>query len=271
VVVSARKIDLLRRRLAGDSDHVRFADMDAVGTNPARIIPAWRAFVDEHAGKRPFRGIGEPIWAGRSADELVECQRHEALLNLAFADTAGFELLCPYDTEALGPDVIEEAHRSHPFIVESGAHAGSTGYQGLDTVGAPFDRPLPEPPEDALERSFDGATLWELRRFVSRVASDAGMEESRTADLVMAVNEVATNTLKHTKGPGSLLMWTLPQAVICEIRDPGSIGDPLVGRRRPSSDHDSGRGLWLANQLCELIQIRSSAAGTVVRLHMRRR
>ncbi len=119
--------------------------MDAVGTNPARIIPAWRAFVDEHAGKRPFRGIGEPIWAGRSADELVECQRHEALLNLAFAETAGFELLCPYDTEALGPDVIEEAHRSYPFIVESGAHAGSTGYQGLDTVGAPFRRPSGRP------------------------------------------------------------------------------------------------------------------------------
>ena len=33
-----------------------------------------------------LRGIGEPIWAERSAAELVECQRHESLLNLAFAD-----------------------------------------------------------------------------------------------------------------------------------------------------------------------------------------
>ena len=31
-----------------------------------------------------------------------------------------------------------------------------------------------------------------------------------------------------------------------------------------------GRGVWLANQLCDLVQIRSGAAGTVVRLHARR-
>ena len=31
----------------------------------------------------------------------------------------------------------------------------------------------------------------------------------------------------------------------------------------------TGRGLWLANQLCNLVQIRSSPEGTTVRLHMR--
>jgi hypothetical protein len=31
-----------------------------------------------------------------------------------------------------------------------------------------------------------------------------------------------------------------------------------------------GFGVWLANQVCDLVQIRSVAAGTVVRLHMRR-
>ena len=78
VVVSAEKIEQLQRALEDPNDLVRFADMDAVGTNPARIIPAWRDFVDEHAGVRPFRGIGEPIWAARSPEELVECQRHES-------------------------------------------------------------------------------------------------------------------------------------------------------------------------------------------------
>jgi hypothetical protein len=70
------------------------ADMSAVGANPARIIPEWQDFADRctEAG-RTFRGIGEPIWDGRSAGELVECQRHEALLNFAFAHTAGFRLL----------------------------------------------------------------------------------------------------------------------------------------------------------------------------------
>src|SRR5687767_8204131 len=87
VVVSEEKIELLRRELGGDPDGVRFVDMMQVGRNPARIIPAWRDFVAEHAlSDRRFRGIGEPIWATRSASELVECARHEALLNLAFAE-----------------------------------------------------------------------------------------------------------------------------------------------------------------------------------------
>ena len=30
-----------------------------------------------------------------------------------------------------------------------------------------------------------------------------------------------------------------------------------------------GKGLWLVNQLCDLVQARTSHAGTVARLHMR--
>jgi hypothetical protein len=38
-----------------------------------------------------------------------------------------------------------------------------------------------------------------------------------------------------------------------------------VGRRPPGQeDHDS---VWLANQVCHLVQVRSSDAGTAVRLH----
>jgi hypothetical protein len=37
----------------------------------------------------------------------------------------------------------------------------------------------------------------------------------------------------------------------------------------PADGQPYGRGLWIANQLCDLVQIRSSAAGTVVRMQMR--
>jgi hypothetical protein len=56
--------------------------------------------------------------------------------------------------------------------------------------------------------------------------------------------------------------------VICEISDAGSIADPLVGRENPPVDRLGGRGLWMANQLCDLVQVRSGAFGTVVRLHV---
>ena len=94
VAVGAEKIAALRDAL-GPSD-AAFVDMAVLGHNPARIIPAWRDFRARHDG--PIRGIGEPIWAGRGGAELVECQLHEALLNLAFDGADEFRLLCPYDT-----------------------------------------------------------------------------------------------------------------------------------------------------------------------------
>ncbi|MCA1843243.1 MAG: MEDS domain-containing protein, partial [Actinobacteria bacterium] len=98
VVVSAAKIAMLREELGADADAVHFADMADVGRNPARIIPAWEDFVAACAQRgRPFRGVGEPIWASRSPAELAECERHEALLNLAFARAPAWWLLCPYD------------------------------------------------------------------------------------------------------------------------------------------------------------------------------
>ena len=53
------------------------------------------------------------------------------------------------------------------------------------------------------------------------------------------------------------------------MRDPGPIEDPQVGRRRPRSDQLAGRGQWLVNQLCDLVQIRSGADGTAIRVRMR--
>ena len=129
VVVDAAKVAALRAELGADADRVHFADMAEVGRNPARIIPRWRGFVDEHLRPdRPVRGIGEPIWAGRSPAELVECQAHETLLNYAFADSPAWSLLCPYDTAALPPAVVDEARRSHPFVARDGIGKDSPEY-----------------------------------------------------------------------------------------------------------------------------------------------
>src|SRR3989442_14358084 len=49
VAVSAPKIRSLQRALGPDEAEVQFADMSLIGQNPARIIPAWRKFVDDHA------------------------------------------------------------------------------------------------------------------------------------------------------------------------------------------------------------------------------
>jgi anti-sigma regulatory factor (Ser/Thr protein kinase) len=244
--------------------------MAEVGANPARIIPVWRDFVTQQGSVgRGFRGIGEPIWSDRSTAELIECQRHESLLNVAFAPDAPWWLLCPYDSQSLDPSVIDEARRSHPFIADGYAHRHSVDFRGLAESGAPFDIPLPEPPHAATELVFRSENLAVARGLVSESAADAGLGHPRTADLVRAVDELIHNSIWHGGGQGTLRIWNEAGSVVCEIRDAGKFDQPLADRERPAPDAAGPRGLWLANQLCDLVQVRSFFSGTVVRLHMR--
>jgi len=265
VMLVPDKIDLLREDLGEDADRVAFANMAKVGANPARIIPAWAEFAAEYGGRGPFRGIGEPIWAGRSGDELVECQRHESLLNLAFAGADDFRLLCPYDIGSLPGGVIEEAYRSHPRIVVGTADLPSTAY-GEPTEE--FDAPLEEPDDVLGVVRVEYGRLGLIRWIVRRHAGNAGLTEQDVDSLVLATTEVATNTLVHAGGTGELRVWRNGATLVCEVRDKGHIDDPLVGRVSPA-DGEGGRGVWLAMQLCDLVQVRTSGVGNVVRLHMR--
>jgi anti-sigma regulatory factor (Ser/Thr protein kinase) len=270
VVVSARKIELLREALNGEGESVHFADMAEIGENPARIIPAWQDFVDEHLRvDRPVRGIGEPIWPERTATELIECQRHEALLNVAFAYAPAWQLLCPYDENALPDAVIDEALRNHPFVVRGRQRFASDRYRGIEELSRPFDAPLPAP-ASAVELWFDRHLLADARYLVYARAADAGLSTDRTNDLVLAVHEILTNSVRHGGGAGVLRIWQDEGSLVCEVEDGGAIADPLADRRKPDPNEPGRRGLWMANQLCDLVQIRVRAAGTVVRLHMHR-
>lgn len=270
VVESREKIDAIRAALDQDADRAFFADMSVVGANPACIIPAWRDFVNRHGvpGKS-MRGIGEPIWSTRGADELVECQRHESLLNVAFGHGRPWLLLCPYDTSMLDAAVIDEARRSHEFVVVAGSVQGSEQFRGIEACAAPFSVPLPSPPAPLDEIVFGKDGLRRARKLVRRRAIAAGLNEARASAFSVATNEVATNSVVHGGGEGTLRIWEDAGRVICEVLNRGTFDLPLVDREIPGPDRSSPRGLWLANQLCDLVQIRSFEGATTVRLHMR--
>jgi anti-sigma regulatory factor (Ser/Thr protein kinase) len=85
---------------------------------------------------------------------------------------------------------------------------------------------------------------------------------------VTAASELAANSVMHGGGSGTLRLWHEDGSLLAEVEDGGRIEEPLVGFLRPGLEQEGGRGLWLANQLCELVQIRSGDGGTVVRLHV---
>jgi anti-sigma regulatory factor (Ser/Thr protein kinase) len=238
--------------------------MSELGRNPSRIIPAVRDWLDGH-GPRPARFVGEPIWPGRSACEAAEGLRHEALMNVAFAGDL-VSILCPYDTARLDPEVVDDAGLTHPLLVCDGHTADSGCYTDPATVYAAADRALPAPAEPAASMPIT-TDLAALREFVATHAD--GLGEDRCFDLLIAVNEAAVNTLVHGDGDGVLSVWREDGEIVCELSDGGaSIADPLAGRRRPDPRSSTGRGLWMINQVCDLVELRPGPDGTRVRLHM---
>jgi anti-sigma regulatory factor (Ser/Thr protein kinase) len=133
----------------------------------------------------------------------------------------------------------------------------------------PYAGTLPEPKADPVCVAFTISRLGELRKLVFRAARDALLSYVRAEDLTLAVDELASNSLVHGAGGGTLRVWREQRSLVCEVRDRGHLADPLAGRARPGHDQLSGRGLWLVNNACDLVQIRSSAEqGTTVRVRM---
>jgi anti-sigma regulatory factor (Ser/Thr protein kinase) len=263
VAVGRPQAELLEGELGEDAARVRFVAMEEVGRNPASIIPLWRDFIDANGG-RSVRGIGEPVWAARSPAALEECQRHESLLNLAFAPEPAWSLLCPYDAGSLPDDVLERVDVSHRRVCRGGQWEESSAFDpDVDCFAG--ELPPPAAPEVV---SFGLGELSEVRCRVATVAERVGIGSRGVADLVTATSELAANSVMHGGGTGTLRLWRENGNLLAEVEDRGRIEEPLVGRLRPGITQEGGRGLWLANQLCDLVQIRSRAERTVVRLHV---
>lgn len=256
----------LRAALGAQAGQVIFADMTQAGRNPGRLIPAMHAFAGGRPG-HPASVTIEPDWPARPEPELLEVARHEALTNLAFAGVP-CQALCLYDATALPDWVLAMAEQTHPLLGRPGGARASPGYLGPGGIPRPCLEPLPEPPPGAAAVTYR-EDLQPVRVTMGRWAARACLPQDRTDDLVLATSELAANTLRHTHEPGELLVWQTPDELLCEIRDLGWITDPLAGRHPRHQDSVRGSGLWLVNQVCDLVETRTGPRGTATRMHMR--
>jgi len=270
VMVAARdvRIRALRGVLGEDADRVIFVDMAVLGANPARIIPAWRDFVSAHSPNgEPVRGVGEPLWAERRGVEIDEGQFHEALLNLAVTPDTPLWLLCPYDVDALDAEMLAEAHRSHPAIVDDGRYRGSTSYAGAYHVGDLFSRELPGPTGPVRNLVVSGNDGHQVADWVRRWAEGSGLTAPRSVRLATAIRGIAQASAGHSGRSEVLQMWQEGSALICQLHDSAQVHDPLIGRRPDGQENSRGLALRAANQTCDLVQVRSGPRGTTVRVH----
>jgi anti-sigma regulatory factor (Ser/Thr protein kinase) len=266
VCVPARKHRPMRARLNGAGDRVEFWNMNELGRNPGRIIPAVHDWV-QRTGAERCRFIGEPIWPGRSEPEIVEATRHEALINLAFAE-CDVTILCPYDLHRLDDRVLSDAERTHPRLVHKGCTCASRRYTDPVALWQAPEWPLEDRPDAEFAEAPSRPDLIAIRGFARRELSRLGLSGLALDDLVLSVDEAATNAIIHGSGSAQVRIWRTGSRAVCEIADGGRFDNPLAGRRRPGLDWTSGRGVWLMNQVCDLVELRPTEAGTVVRLHL---
>ena len=267
VAVPPERVELIAAQLDGQRSAVEFVDMRALGRNPAWIIPAIQHRLERNCGQ-PAYVVCEPVWPGRSPEEIDEVMLHEAMCNAAFAADR-ISVLCPFDAEALDASVIADVRRTHRLLADDGTGTASPDYSE-DSISERMRMPLSQLPPGGNHLAFSSSELGAVRTLVAAEARAAELPAARQADLVFVVNELATNSVRHGGGRGELELRVTAERVIAEVRDLGRLEDPLAGRTHPDQLRLEGLGLWLVNQLCDLLQLRSGDAGTTARVQFER-
>lgn len=128
----------------------------------------------------------------------------------------------------------------------------------------------------AVGLTFGPGELRQVRRLVAGLAHEAGLSRHRTDELTVVVNELAANSVDHGGGRGTMRGWLEPDALVVEVSDAGTLGESAQGRSagidRPQIDSERGRGLWIARQLADELEVlpaghdADGARGTLIRV-----
>lgn len=263
VLTDPGKQELLRSELGDDAGAVEFTDAGLSGQRQAQVI---QAVIDRVINGHCTRIVAEQSLARRSPREVDDYLRFEAAWNVAFR-TCPISILCPYDASALPADVMLGCRQTHPALAgehrtePSGHFVDPSGYIAGSCV-------VSEPPESADTFLCQAkADLTTARAFARSHATRAGLGTEATAELSLAVSEVLTNALHYGKPPRYLHAYAEGPMLVCHVHDSGDgPGNPLASYLPPGTGPVPGRGLWVARQLCDSLEIATDATGTHVRL-----
>lgn len=269
VFVAARGDNLaaLRAEIGERGGRAGWADTEEWHPHSATRLRAFFEFVTDElaAGATSIRLAGEPVWPAEPPELVREWQRYESALNHVLARFP-VTLVCLYDAARLDPTILSTARVTHPTLRQGAPDQPSEEFERPEEFLARWNSELPPPPPwaDQLPPFVDLASA---RHFVYEQAIRHGVGPVPASDLCFAANEAITNALVHGGGVTGLWVWDQDGRFVCQVEDRGpAISDPLAGYRPPSAEASSGRGLWLARQLVDLLQIVPGHPGTTVRL-----
>lgn len=144
-----------------------------------------------------------------------------------------------------------------------------SGRHTADYPAGRTDLPLtPSPPATDLDLTLtDLSELGPLRAAVRSWLHQQAVATAAIDDVVVAVTEVAANGLVHGAAPVRVHAWRHVRTLVVQVDDAG--GRPLpaaAGHLPPDPGEASGRGLWLARQLADVVTTHTGGGTTSVRL-----
>lgn len=253
----------------GEHERVTCLPRPQVYGEAVTAVAYFRDFMRSRArdGGRRVRLVGQ-VDFGRDARAWDEWRRFEALCNHALAPYPLWSV-CAYDAGALPDALVATGELTHPYLRKAGASVRNSLYVDpteLLTLPATDLDPMPEiEPAMSLNQVWD---LHLLQHQLRRLLREDGVDADLADDLVVAVNEVATNGVRHGHAPVSVRVWLSPERVACTVTDQGP------GFTEPVTEPEPlpyGRfGLWLARQLCDELVTMRTPEGFTVRLVVRR-
>jgi anti-sigma regulatory factor (Ser/Thr protein kinase) len=267
VAVQPRNVENLRAALGGEPEGLTLMAVDEWYETSARTREKFMRWAVERTGSGRVRLMGEPPWALDNEAQIRDWARHESVVNVAFAGMP-ISFMCPYDSRALPPEILQHARRTHPQIARGEEMTVSEDYaephEFCRDLNSRVERPDAEP---SRVLGFNLAGLHDVRQLVTATAVDSGLSGSRADELALAVNEIASNAVVHGQLPATLRIWQEDEELICEVSDTGDgIDDVLAGQLTPPSEGIGGRGIWLARMLCDAVEIRNGV-GCRVSIH----
>jgi anti-sigma regulatory factor (Ser/Thr protein kinase) len=190
----------------------------------------------------------------------------DAAANVALSDLP-VAMTCFYPAYPLHEAVLSGARRNHRTVLRSGRIADNAEYLSPQEVlrASPAPAPMVLGPPDE-RRTFGAWALNEVRASVATMLLAAGFGRDRADDVVLAVNEIATNAVEHGPGDAEVYLWLDADGFVAEVHDRGVLGNPLLGLMAPHPAEPRGRGVWIARQLCDSLHVWANAEGTHVRL-----
>lgn len=265
VLAASDRLDAVADRLGPDADEVTFVATDEHGRNPTRIATLLHTFETAGHGQRSL-GVVDMSADGRSPRAAEELCFSDAVLNLPALRSWPMSVVCLFDSDRLDDSGMLGVRRCHAVVRGQDTNVDYDPDYGLEMYGADVE----PPPPSAVRHRVGRGGLGGMREFVRRQAGRHDIAPDRVDDLVLAANEIVTNSLRHGGGQAEMAVWFADGAVVCEVCDEGFIDDPLAGRFAPLPSASSGRGLWLANHLCDLVQVRSVPGRSIVRMYVDR-